>query len=81
MRYILSTMVILLGLSGPALANQCPAQIAQLDEHLRQHGSMLNQQQLARVQQLRAQADEAHRQGRHAEAMEAVRQALAAMGM
>ena len=81
MRHLLPTAAILFALSGPALANQCPTQIAQLDEHLRQHGSMLNPQQLTRVQQLRAQADQAHREGRHAEAMEAVRQAHTAMGM
>ena len=81
MRRLLIGAAVLVALAAPASANQCPTQIAQLTEHLRQHGSMMKPEQIARVQQLRTQAEEAHRQGRHAEATEAVGQAHAAMGM
>ena len=81
MRTLLATTALIIGLASPAWANQCPTHIAQLTEHVRQHGSMLKPEQLAQVQELRAKAEEAHRQGRHAEAMEAVRQAHTAMGM
>ena len=68
-------------LSTPALANQCPQEMAALDEHLSQHGSMLNAEQTAKVRQLRAQAEADHKAGRHAESMQALRQARQIMGM
>ena len=67
--------------STPALANQCPKQIAALDDMLSQHGSMLSADQLAKVRQLRAKAEADHKAGRHKEAMEDVSQAHQAMGM
>lgn len=81
MRSILIVSVLLIGLGTPALANQCPREIAALDEHLRQHGSMLTPQQQAQVKQLRDKAQQAHQAGRHEEALQAVQQAQKAMGM
>ena len=68
-------------LAGPAWAHQCPTKIAELDQHIQQHGSMLTPQQLEQVRSLRAKAAEEHQAGRHDASLAAVRQALQAMGM
>lgn len=76
---ILTTTALLL--AAPAWANQCPREIATLDQHLSQHGAMLKPEQLSRVRELRNQAEAAHQAGRHDEAMQAIQQAHQAMGM
>ena len=70
-----------LTLSAPALANQCPKELSTLDQHLSQHGSMLNADQTTQIRQLRAQAEEDHQAGRHDQAMQAIRQMHQIMGM
>ena len=70
-----------LSFSAPALANQCPKELATLDQHLSQHGSMLNADQTAQIRQLRAQAQEDHQAGRHDQAMQVIRQMHQIMGM
>jgi hypothetical protein len=81
MRSVLIVSALLIGLATPALANQCPREIAALDAMIQQHGSMLTPQQQAQVKQLRDQAQQAHNAGRHQEALQAVQQAHKAMGM
>ena len=81
MRLFLAVSALLFGLATSALANQCPQQIVGVDEMLKQHGSMLTPQQQAQVREWRAKAEEAHRAGRHQEALQAVQQAHKAMGM
>ena len=70
-----------LTLATPALAGQCPQQMAALDQHIQQHGSMLKPDQLSRVKQLRTQAEAEHKAGRHEQSLQALRQARQAMGM
>ncbi|MGF7212738.1 hypothetical protein GGE65_007373 [Skermanella aerolata] len=81
MRILLIASALLIGLASPALANQCPRQIAALDENLKQHGSMLTPQQQTQVKELRAQAQAAHNAGRHEEALQNVQKAHKVMGM
>lgn len=81
MRSFVIVSAMLVGLAAPAWGNQCPQQIAALDEMLKQHASMMTPQQQAQVRELRAKADEAHKAGRHQEALQAVQQANKAMGM
>ena len=68
-------------LATPALANQYPQQMAALDQHLQQHGSMLKPDQLAKVKQLRAKAEADHKAGRHDQSLQDIRHAYQAMGM
>lgn len=81
MRTILIVPMLLAALAAPAWANQCPRDIAALDDMLRQHGSMLSADQASQVKALRDKAERAHSSGDHDEAMQVVQQARAAMGM
>ena len=68
-------------LSAQALANQCPQQLAPLDQHLEEHGSMLSAEQANEAQTLRAQAEEDHEAGRHDQALQAISKARKIIGM
>ena len=81
MRTILIVSAMLAGLATPAWANQCPRNIAALDEQIQQHGSMLSPDRAAQVKALRDKAEQAHKAGNHGEAMQAVQQARNAIGM
>ncbi|UEM21335.1 hypothetical protein JL100_000670 [Skermanella mucosa] len=81
MRLLLISSALLIGLASPVLANQCPRQLAALDEKSKQHGSMLTPQQQTQVKELRAQALTAHNAGRHDEALQNVQEALEVIGM
>jgi hypothetical protein len=81
MRVTLMAGALMAVLVLPAWADQCPSSIAALDEHMRQHGSMLSAEQADRLKELRDEAEKAHAAGDHSAAMEAIRQAHEIMGM
>jgi hypothetical protein len=81
MRIILIVLATLAGFAAPAWANQCPRNIAALDEQMQEHGSMLSPDKAAQIKGLRDKAERAHKAGNHDEAMQAVQQARNAMGM
>ncbi len=70
---------ILLGLAAPAFAFQCPADLAEIDAALQT--AELNEEQKQRVQELRAEGERLHEQGRHQESVETLAQAKAILGL
>ena len=63
----------------PALANHCPKDMAAIDEALSKDPK-ISQEQLAEVKKLRADGEEYHKAGKHAEAVEALGKALKILG-
>jgi len=63
----------------PALANHCPKDMAAIDEALSKDPK-LSQEQLAEVKKLRAEGEELHKAGKHAESVDKLGQALKILG-
>ncbi len=70
---------ILLGLSAPAYAFQCPADVAKIDEALQT--AELSEEQQRRVQELRAEGARLHEEGRHQESVDTLAQAKDILGI
>lgn len=70
---------ILLGLATPAFAFQCPADMAAIDEALQT--AALSEEQKQRVQELRAEGERLHEEGRHQESVETLAQAKDLLGI
>jgi len=70
----------LLALSAPALAFHCPADMKKIDAALEQ-GAGLGEQQLAEVKALRAEGEEQHKAGRHAESVATLARAMEMLGI
>jgi Spy/CpxP family protein refolding chaperone len=76
---ILLASGILFGLSGPALAFQCPSDIAQIDAAL--EGADLTDEQKQQVMELRDEGERLHDEGSHQEAVDTLAQAKAILGI
>ncbi|MDD3447967.1 MAG: hypothetical protein PHF72_02905 [Gammaproteobacteria bacterium] len=70
----------LLALSAPALAFHCPADMKKIDAAM-ERGTGLNEQQLAEVKALRAEGEEQHKAGRHAESVATLARAMEMLGI
>ena len=70
---------VLLGLSAPAFAFQCPTDMAKIDEALQTAELSAEQQQ--RVQELRAEGARLHEEGRHQESVDTLAQAKDIVGI
>jgi hypothetical protein len=66
--------------AGSALANMCPSLMAKVDAALAQNPS-LTAEQLAEVQQLRADGEAQHKSGQHAQSVESLGKALEILGV
>jgi hypothetical protein len=64
-----------LGFALPAVAFQCPADMRKIDEALAAN-PQLTVEQLAEVQRLRAEGEQLHGAGNHADSMQALAQAM-----
>ena len=64
----------------PALANNCPVLMDQVDALLAEEGASLNEDTLARVQELRAEGEALHEQGDHDGSVAALEEALSMFG-
>lgn len=80
MRSLLIAAALSLGLAAPALAFQCPSDIAAIDAALAA-GPDLSEEQLAEVQELRDKGEERHQAGEHAESVETLAEAKAILGI
>jgi hypothetical protein len=69
-----------LALAGPAYASQCPTQMAAIDEALAKN-PQLSEADMAEVKRLRAEGEELHAAGKHAESEEALGQAQKLLGI
>lgn len=76
MRTFLLAGVLLVGLGSPAFAFSCPKDMAEIDAMLERQPAV-SEQTLAEVKRLRAEGEELHRAGRHAESVEALHRAKA----
>lgn len=65
--------------AGPALAFQCPADMAAIDAALAT--ASLSAEDLARVQELRAQGEQLHAAGDHQASVDALAEAKAILGL
>lgn len=65
----------LLGLSGVAFANHCPADMAKIDAALAKN-PQLSAAELAEVKKLRAEGETLHKAGKHPESEKTLAQAM-----
>jgi hypothetical protein len=70
---------VLLGLSAPAFAFQCPADMAKIDEALQT--AELSEEQKQRVQELRDEGERLHEEGQHQESVDTLAQAKEILGI
>ena len=66
--------------AAPAFASSCPKHMAAIDAALAKNPS-ISAQQLAEVKQLRAQGEELHKAGKHAESEAALGKAEGILGI
>lgn len=76
---ILVTTAFLALLAGPALAFQCPADMAAIDAAL--ETAALSEEAMARVKELRATGAEEHEAGNHQASVDALAEAKALLGI
>jgi len=69
---------LVVAVSAPALANQCPSDIKKIDAALA--SSNLNQEQKAEVMRLRDEGQRLHEQGNHQQSMDTLARAKQMLG-
>ena len=79
MRKLLLTLA-LAGVAGAALAHNCPNEMKAIDAKLATNPK-LSDADAAKVKKLRAEGEEAHKAGKHAESMKALGEAKTALGI
>ena len=67
-------------LSAPVFAGQCPVDMGKIDEALAA-GPQISDEDLAMVKELRAQGEEQHSSGQHAESVETLAKAKQLLGI
>jgi hypothetical protein len=80
---MLKSLLIAVGLlatTAPVLAFHCPADMKKIDAALEQ-GTNLSGQQLAEVKALRAEGEDLHKAGRHAESVATLARAMEMLGV
>ncbi len=67
-------------LSSPVFAGQCPADMSKIDEALAA-GPQISDEDLAMVKELRAQGEEQHNSGQHADSVATLAKAKELLGI
>ena len=80
MKRMILAAVASLALMSPALAGQCPADMAAIDAALATN-PQLSDDQLAEVKQLRQEGEELHNSGNHGESVETLAKAKEILGI
>jgi len=78
LKQIAIASALVIGLTGPALANGCPGMSKQVTERLGK--SSLPAAKKAEITKLRNQGDMLHRTGKHAESVAVLKRALSMLG-
>ena len=78
-RRLLIPAALFAALSTPALAFQCPADMAAIDQALQT--AQITEEQRAQVQQLRAEGERLHNEGQHQQSMATLAQAKQILGI
>ena len=76
-RHLLAAALVLA--AGPAFAFQCPADMAEIDAALA--SASLSAEDLARVQELRAEGERLHAAGEHQASVDTLAEAKALLGL
>ncbi|MCG7199796.1 hypothetical protein MD273_08680 [Marinobacter pelagius] len=76
MRYI-AALLFAMFFAGAAVAGQCPALMSQIDQQLQT--AQLDSETEASVKALRDQGESLHKQGKHAESVKVLREAMQKM--
>jgi hypothetical protein len=76
---ILIALALVAGMAGPALAFQCPADMAQIDAAM--ETAQLSEADKGKVMELRQQGEEYHTAGQHQQSVDALAQAKAILGI
>lgn len=73
---------MLLGLSAPAFANQCPSDMQKFDQAMnaKMSASQASSDSMKQAMSLRAEAETLHKQGKHAESIEHLGRAMKLIG-
>jgi hypothetical protein len=79
MTRLLATAATLALLAGPALAFQCPADMAAIDAALAT--ASLSEADMAKVKELRAKGEEEHAAGNHQASVDALAEAKTLLGL
>ena len=81
MKSLISAAAVTLALvvAGPALASQCPSDIAKIDQALQT--ANLTDDQKAQVMELRDQGEQLHQSGQHQQSMQSLAEAKAILGI
>jgi hypothetical protein len=73
--------LLIAGFATPALASHCPTDVAKVDAALADDESGLTDDQLAEIKKLRDEGASLHEQGKHAESVEVLHEALDMLGV
>ncbi|MBD3655645.1 MULTISPECIES: hypothetical protein [Marinobacter] len=73
MRY-LAALVITLFMAGTAMASQCPSLVGKIDQQLQ--SAQLDSETEANIKALRDEGEALHNQGKHAESVKVLKEAL-----
>lgn len=79
-KHLIAIGVALCGAAGAALAHNCPNEMKAIDAALAKQPA-LSEADMAKVRQLRAEGEAAHKAGRHDESMKALREARRLLGI
>ena len=79
MKVFISAALLSLALAGPALAFQCPADMAAIDQALQT--AQITDEQKAQVMQLREEGEQLHSAGQHQQSVDALAQAKEILGI
>ena len=74
MKKLMAALVLSVAFAGAAFAHSCPTHMKAIDEALAKNPT-LTAEQLAQVTQLRADGEKFHKDGLHAESVQALEQA------
>lgn len=80
MRTLIAAAMLTAALAGPALAAQCPADVAKIDAALAA-GTSLSAEQVAEVKALRDEGEALHQSGKHGESVETLAKAKEMLGI
>lgn len=80
MKPVILAAALTVALAGPALASNCPRQMAEIDAALAKNPSV-SAEALAEARKLRAEGEAHHKAGKHPESVDALAKAKKALGM
>lgn len=73
--------LLAMALATPALANECPLDMKEIDAALVTKGTTLSAEDLGNVKKWRAEGEELHKAGKHKESMEILDKAKIKLGI